>query len=247
MNAYELNRITSALEKIKDNLSIMYPNNTKDLSFKNSMYNEVEDIENTLKLVKSHNAETKITFDRIANEIRLTDTGYVKCELNGEETECDVCGTSSKELYTHLDPETNEADEWVCPQCAFKKLRDDAINNNLCQMDYEKERREEENTSIRNDTIHECREILGNHILFNKCPFDGDCGRCFLCDNTGGCITPSQVDIHKLVNSSCKSERERVLSIIKTELKMNGCQSDVCCRDHVLELIETIIKQGELQ
>lgn len=33
-----------------------------------------------------------------------------------------------------------------------------------------------------------CRKIVGDKIIFGKCPFNSDCGRCFLCDNAGGCI-----------------------------------------------------------
>jgi hypothetical protein len=35
-----------------------------------------------------------------------------------------------------------------------------------------------------------CRESVFNNVIYNRCPFNGDCAQCFLCDNAGGCIIP---------------------------------------------------------
>jgi len=38
-----------------------------------------------------------------------------------------------------------------------------------------------------------CRDIVFNKVIYNKCPFNGDCSQCFLCDNAGGCIIPESL------------------------------------------------------
>ena len=100
-------------------------------------------------------APAPITFDSIANEIRLTDAGYVKCELDGSEYACDECGVLFNELYTHLDYETNECDSWVCPACAWKVLRDVAIGNDAFVRGYEKEQQVEHDAAIRKEVLDE--------------------------------------------------------------------------------------------
>jgi hypothetical protein len=60
---------------------------------------------------------------------------------------------------------------------------------------------EERKEAARTATL-ECRKIVGDKVIFNKCPFNGDCGQCFLCDNTGGCIISSDEEIRKLCNDS---------------------------------------------
>jgi len=101
-----------------------------------------------------------ITFDSIANEVRLTDTGYVKCVFDGL-CECDTCGEMSDELYTHLDYETDESDGWICPICAFKVLRDAHFE----AEQYDLILREEHDAAIASQVREEERERVLNAIF----------------------------------------------------------------------------------
>lgn len=78
--------------------------------------------------------------------------------------------------------------------------------------------------------IRECRKILGDYVIYKKCPFDGDCARCFLCDNAGGCIVTSDEDIRKEIREAAACEREDVIdkiisSLFDSPLTDNGVES----------------------
>jgi len=58
---------------------------------------------------------------------------------------------------------------------------------------------------VRSSAITECRNILGNKLIHGVC--DEICDTCFLCDNTGGCIT-----------SPCENHTEGKIDLYKKAL-----------------------------
>jgi hypothetical protein len=45
--------------------------------------------------------------------------------------------------------------------------------------------------------VLECRDIVFNRVVYGKCPYNGDCGQCFLCDNAGGCIVHTEAELRQ--------------------------------------------------
>jgi hypothetical protein len=111
----------------------------------------------------SHSNYKKITFDSMANEIRLTDAGFVKCDFGSE---CDICEKHNDELYTCLDWETGEADSYRCPDCAFKELDDTRSRDLQLSWEMDKERDENLRKSERSDILtrlHPLFECIKKH------------------------------------------------------------------------------------
>ncbi|MFA5247948.1 MAG: hypothetical protein WCX79_00755 [Candidatus Paceibacterota bacterium] len=156
-------------------------------------YSQVE-YEDAIRKAREEERNKCPTFDSIANEIRLTDAGYVKCKFDGK-CECDTCGKKSKELYTHLDWETNESDGWVCPDCAFKVLRDARTESFLFNQEIENDHIKE----IQKEANPFNRSCLGN---IHDCPCEDECGAksdCFKFANI--------INKHEIISTHCGYEK----------------------------------------
>ena len=57
------------------------------------------------------------------------------------------------------------------------------------------------------DAVLECREIVFNRVTYGKCPYNGDCGQCFLCDNAGGCIVKTDEEIRAALRQQRGEQR----------------------------------------
>ena len=52
---------------------------------------------------------------------------------------------------------------------------------------------------------------VGEKLINDKCVPDGDCGKCILCDNTGGCLAESSIQVQKaLANEASKLQQLRI-------------------------------------
>ena len=49
----------------------------------------------------------------------------------------------------------------------------------------------------RERVLLECRDIVFNRVVYGTCPYNGDCGQCFLCDNAGGCIVITTAELRQ--------------------------------------------------
>jgi hypothetical protein len=103
---------------------------------------------------------------------------------------CDGCRKETEHLEC---PMPGKCDQMKCPICCegsdFPTLPQEIAK-------YEAE-------AARAATLA-CRDIVYNKVTYNKCPFDGDCGQCFLCDNAGGCIVTSDEEIRGMFNASAR-------------------------------------------
>jgi hypothetical protein len=106
--------------------------------------------------------------------------GYGFWEMNSDECEtldgnCTLCKVTKalKVIWDTTNPE--ECDD----TCIYKRFAANMKNADA------------HDAKIREATIAKCRSVIGDRIMFGKCPKNGDCGVCFLCDNAGGCIIKS--------------------------------------------------------
>jgi hypothetical protein len=102
-----------------------------------------------------------------------------------------------KEIRTRPHTPATERKTAYCPSCIGCGSEKDSSCDEPCPVWLEWH-----DAAIARTATLECRKIVGDKVIFNKCPFNGDCGQCFLCDNTGGCIISSDEEIRKLCNDS---------------------------------------------
>ena len=60
---------------------------------------------------------------------------------------------------------------------------------------------------IAQTALNEQTTRVGKKLIWGKCVPNGDCGRCILCDNAGGCLAESSVQVQK----AAQAAREEVL------------------------------------
>jgi DNA-directed RNA polymerase subunit RPC12/RpoP len=196
-------------------------------------YSQVE-YEAAIKEAREDERRKVPTFDSIANEIRLTDKGYVKCNFEGE-CECDSCGKLSNELYTHLDWETNESDGWVCPDCAFRILMEAQSESFSFNMKIEDEH---------------IKEILKERNPFNKscfgnihdCPCEDECTTVEDCYKLAGIIDKHEFIVKKSVLeeiiSKCNSEIQNYSNLFEDKDRYGRLKANYLIRDYCEALKE---------
>ena len=69
----------------------------------------------------------------------------------------------------------------------------------------------EHDEKVKQAAIMECRSLVFNRVTKGECPFGGDCGRCFLCDNAGGCIVITEEARRTDVKAAINEERAKAL------------------------------------